>query len=193
MTGDILAMASYPTYDPNDFVGGISDAKFAALNDKAAFQPILNRAIQGRIRAGFDVQARHRIRRDDARPTRVPDAQFARHRRVPRPQGRPGLLPDPRQSVRKATRQDQEGNRRRVHVRAGSSIPIWPDTKDSTSRGRSRCRATRTSTRSPPTMTCAMISTRRPSSWRPSSSASGTTPAAACPARHKESCRRRTG
>lgn len=47
MTGDILAMASYPTYDPNDFVGGISTAKFAALNDKAAFQPILNRAIQG--------------------------------------------------------------------------------------------------------------------------------------------------
>ena len=52
MTGDVLAMASYPTYDPNDFVGGISDAKFAALNDKAAFQPILNRAIQGQYAPG---------------------------------------------------------------------------------------------------------------------------------------------
>ncbi|MEO5837231.1 MAG: penicillin-binding transpeptidase domain-containing protein [Acidimicrobiales bacterium] len=52
MTGDILAMASYPTYDPNDFVGGISQAKLDALNDKAAFQPILNRAIQGQYAPG---------------------------------------------------------------------------------------------------------------------------------------------
>jgi penicillin-binding protein 2 len=52
MTGDIIAMASYPTYDPNDFVGGISTAKFNALNDKAAFQPILNRAIQGQYAPG---------------------------------------------------------------------------------------------------------------------------------------------
>ncbi|TML16613.1 MAG: hypothetical protein E6G39_05485 [Actinobacteria bacterium] len=52
MTGAIIAMASYPTYDPNDFVGGISSAKFAALNDKAAFQPILNRAIQGQYAPG---------------------------------------------------------------------------------------------------------------------------------------------
>ena len=52
MTGAIVAMASYPTYDPNDFVGGISSAKFAALNDKAAFQPILNRAIQGQYAPG---------------------------------------------------------------------------------------------------------------------------------------------
>jgi cell division protein FtsI/penicillin-binding protein 2 len=52
MSGDILAMASYPTYDPNDFVGGISQAKLDALNDKAAFQPILNRAIQGQYAPG---------------------------------------------------------------------------------------------------------------------------------------------
>jgi penicillin-binding protein 2 len=52
MNGAILAMASYPTYDPNDFVGGISAARFAALNDKASFQPILNRAIQGQYAPG---------------------------------------------------------------------------------------------------------------------------------------------
>ncbi|MEO8695508.1 MAG: penicillin-binding transpeptidase domain-containing protein [Acidimicrobiales bacterium] len=52
MTGDILAMASYPTYDPNDFVGGISVAKFNALNDKASGAPVLNRAIQGEYAPG---------------------------------------------------------------------------------------------------------------------------------------------
>ena len=39
--------SSYPTYDPSEFISGISQSRFAYLNDPATFQPILNRAIQG--------------------------------------------------------------------------------------------------------------------------------------------------
>lgn len=45
--GSILAMASYPTYDPDDFANGISVARFAELNDPAGHYPLNNRAIQG--------------------------------------------------------------------------------------------------------------------------------------------------
>ena len=43
----VLAMASYPTYDPNTFINGISVRKFAELNDPAGHYPLNNRAIQG--------------------------------------------------------------------------------------------------------------------------------------------------
>ncbi len=43
--GSILAMASYPTFDPGDFIGGISQRQFDELNDPLARQPLLNRAI----------------------------------------------------------------------------------------------------------------------------------------------------
>ncbi|MGI8777982.1 MAG: penicillin-binding protein 2 [Acidimicrobiales bacterium] len=45
--GSVLAMASNPTYDPRDFVDGISQAKFAQLQDPAGFFPLNNRALQG--------------------------------------------------------------------------------------------------------------------------------------------------
>lgn len=45
-TGELLAMASYPTFDPADFVNGISFAQWDILNDPDNYQPILNRAIQ---------------------------------------------------------------------------------------------------------------------------------------------------
>ena len=45
-TGDILAMASYPLYDPNLFIPGITSANFERLkNDK--FSPMNPRAFQG--------------------------------------------------------------------------------------------------------------------------------------------------
>jgi penicillin-binding protein 2 len=50
--GSVLAMASYPTYDPADFVAGISQEAFNQLNDAAKFNPILNRAIQGEYAPG---------------------------------------------------------------------------------------------------------------------------------------------
>lgn len=44
-TGEVLAMASYPTYDPSVFIGGISTANWAQLNDPARKFPLNNRAI----------------------------------------------------------------------------------------------------------------------------------------------------
>jgi penicillin-binding protein 2 len=46
-TGEIRALYSAPTYDPNAFVGGISMALWRGLNDDEA-RPLLNRAIQTR-------------------------------------------------------------------------------------------------------------------------------------------------
>jgi len=43
--GEILAMASYPTFDPSAFVGGIPKAEFQALATDPA-NPLLNRATQ---------------------------------------------------------------------------------------------------------------------------------------------------
>jgi penicillin-binding protein 2 len=45
--GEVRALYSAPTYDPNSFVGGISMALWRGLNDDEA-RPLLNRAIQTR-------------------------------------------------------------------------------------------------------------------------------------------------
>jgi penicillin-binding protein 2 len=45
-TGEVLAMASYPTFDPNVWVGGISTKDYKTLSDPHANTPMLNRAIQ---------------------------------------------------------------------------------------------------------------------------------------------------
>jgi penicillin-binding protein 2 len=50
-TGAILALYSYPAYNPNDFVGGISRETWAALNDDP-IKPLLNRAIGTRYPPG---------------------------------------------------------------------------------------------------------------------------------------------
>ena len=44
-TGEILSMASYPTYDPSLFTGGISVANWNLLNDPVNEFPLNNRAI----------------------------------------------------------------------------------------------------------------------------------------------------
>lgn len=51
-TGEIYAMASFPTYDPKVWVGGISDSNYAVLNAEGANDPLLNRAIAGQYPAG---------------------------------------------------------------------------------------------------------------------------------------------
>jgi penicillin-binding protein 2 len=45
--GTILALATDPDYNPEEFVGGISQANYAAYQNPAANQPLLDRTIQG--------------------------------------------------------------------------------------------------------------------------------------------------
>lgn len=50
-TGEILAMANYPTYNPEDFVGGISTQKWNEyINNEA--KPLVNKAIQNSYSPG---------------------------------------------------------------------------------------------------------------------------------------------
>jgi penicillin-binding protein 2 len=51
-TGEILAMASYPDFDPEKWVGGISTVDFAAYNAPEANNPLYNRAMNGLYPAG---------------------------------------------------------------------------------------------------------------------------------------------
>ena len=46
-TGAVYAMSSYPSYNPSEWVGGITTANYAALTDPANNEPLLNRAIDG--------------------------------------------------------------------------------------------------------------------------------------------------
>jgi penicillin-binding protein 2 len=50
--GSVLAMASYPTYNPAEFVSGIRPEVFRALNDPAGHFPLNNWAIQGQYAPG---------------------------------------------------------------------------------------------------------------------------------------------
>jgi penicillin-binding protein 2 len=48
----VIAAASYPTYDPGLFVGGISTSNYAALTAPSANDPLLSRAIAGQYAPG---------------------------------------------------------------------------------------------------------------------------------------------
>ena len=50
--GQVVAMASYPTYDPSVWTGGISTRQFRDLFGTARGEPILNRATQGEYAPG---------------------------------------------------------------------------------------------------------------------------------------------
>lgn len=45
--GSVLAMSSYPSYDPSVWVGGVSETTYRHLTDPSAHEPLLNRAISG--------------------------------------------------------------------------------------------------------------------------------------------------
>ena len=50
--GGVVAMASYPTFNPGDFTNGISQADYTALTDPNGDLPLNNRAIQGQYAPG---------------------------------------------------------------------------------------------------------------------------------------------
>lgn len=50
--GSVLAMASYPSYDPREFILGIDEEEFAALIDPESYAPFNNRAIAGAYSIG---------------------------------------------------------------------------------------------------------------------------------------------
>jgi penicillin-binding protein 2 len=51
-SGEVLAMASYPDYDPSLWVGGMSATKYAELKAPQAHFPLFDRAIDGLYPAG---------------------------------------------------------------------------------------------------------------------------------------------
>jgi penicillin-binding protein 2 len=50
--GSVLAMASFPTYNPAEFINGIKPDVYAVLTDKANYEPLNNRAIMGQYAPG---------------------------------------------------------------------------------------------------------------------------------------------
>ncbi len=54
-TGEVLALVSKPTYDPNLFVNGIDTATYTALRDDD-MQPLFNRALRGQYPPGSTIK-----------------------------------------------------------------------------------------------------------------------------------------
>jgi len=54
-TGDVIALASTPGFDPNDFVRGLSVAQYSALSNNIDV-PLLNRALRGAYPPGSTVK-----------------------------------------------------------------------------------------------------------------------------------------
>ena len=54
--GEVLAMASYPTFSPSVFVGGISTADWDMLQAEDSHYPMLNRAIGGQYPPGSTIK-----------------------------------------------------------------------------------------------------------------------------------------
>jgi penicillin-binding protein 2 len=50
--GSVVAMASYPTYNPGEFVNGLKPDVYRVLNDPASHYPLNNRALQGQYAPG---------------------------------------------------------------------------------------------------------------------------------------------
>ena len=56
-TGEVLAMASMPSYDPKIFLGGVSEKQWKRLNNKSSEYPLTNRVIQAQYPAASTFKA----------------------------------------------------------------------------------------------------------------------------------------
>ncbi len=54
--GEILGMASAPTFDPSVFVGGISSDDWSVLNSEESGRPLLNRAVSGQYMSASTIK-----------------------------------------------------------------------------------------------------------------------------------------
>ena len=61
--GQIIAMASYPSYDPNIAADGFTQAEYAALQRPGQRDPAEQLGHPGAVGTGVDLQALHRLRR----------------------------------------------------------------------------------------------------------------------------------
>lgn len=74
--GSVVAMASNPTYDPNDFSNGIPTATWETLNNPASHYPLVDRAIAGQYAPGSTfklVTALAGLNSGDINPTKTID------------------------------------------------------------------------------------------------------------------------
>ena len=55
--GDVVALANYPTYNPESFIGGISNEVWEQFNTEASHYPLLDRAIGGTYPAASTFKA----------------------------------------------------------------------------------------------------------------------------------------
>ena len=55
--GEILGMASAPSYDPGSFTGGISQDLWNQLNDEANLYPLMNRAVAGQYMSASTIKS----------------------------------------------------------------------------------------------------------------------------------------
>ena len=56
-TGNIIAMANFPTYTPSSFVGGITQDAWDSFNDESSYYPLVNRCIAGTYPAASTFKA----------------------------------------------------------------------------------------------------------------------------------------
>ena len=75
-TGEILAFVSTPTYDPNQFVSGISSMQYAQLRDDPD-QPLFNRALSGLYPPGSTIKPMVALAGLHYGVTRVDDTMWA--------------------------------------------------------------------------------------------------------------------